>query len=194
MIEYRKGVEGDKKQIALCIAEAFAKDFALLSTNTLTVAQALENGIQAHRFYVALYNKTLVGALAVSDCNGRSVLTDAKAYKNSFGFLKGLIASFVLNYEFGKPFNYPDNVGYIEFVCVLNAYRRQGITTKLLNYAISNGAYSTYELDVTDVNHGAINCYTKFGFVEYKREKVSHAKQKGFNEKIYMRYEAKKIR
>ena len=48
--------------------------------------------------------------------------------------------------------------------------------------------YQDYVLDVTDINSNAIRCYTNIGFKEFKRIPEKHGKQKGFNEKIYMRY------
>ena len=43
-------------------------------------------------------------------------------------------------------------------------------------------------LDVTDINDNAIQCYMRIGFEEFKRILEKHGKQKGFNEKIFMRY------
>lgn len=189
MTEFRKGLDSDREQIAECIAEAFKKDFSAICKDVQIVSKAIESGIQTERFYVAAENETIVGVLAISDCYGRSVLTDSKAFRKHFGLVKGMIAAIVMKEEFGKQLEYPDTVGYIEFVAVLENYRRRGITTQLLSYAIANEKYSKYELDVTNINQGAINCYKKFGFTEYRREKVSHAKQKGFSEKIYMKYE-----
>lgn len=185
----RKAAASDRGQIALCIARAFEKDFSALCKNTELVVSALESGIQIERFYVAVEDEAVVGVLAVSDCNGRSVLTDIRAYIRHFGLVKGFIAALVLKEEFEKQLDYPETVGYIEFVAVAENYRRRGITTQLLSCAMANGKYSRYELDVTDINQAAINCYRKFGFTEYRREKVRHAKQKGFSEKIYMQYE-----
>ena len=45
-----------------------------------------------------------------------------------------------------------------------------------------------FVLDVTDINNNAIKCYTNIGFEEFKRISEKHGKQKGFNEKIFMRY------
>lgn len=191
MIEIRKAVESDRKQIASCIAEAFAKDFSLLCKDSQVVSNAIQTGIQIERFYVAVEEThTVVGALAIADCNGRSLLTDAKAYKKHFGFVKGTVAISVLKKEFEELLKCPDTVGYIEFVCVLKRCQRQGITTKMLEYATNDSNYDTYELDVTNVNQGAIRCYEKFGFSEYKREAVKYAKQKGFDEKIFMKYQS----
>ncbi len=189
MVKIRKAVISDRKQVAYCIAEAFEKDFSALCKDIQIVANAIESGIQIERFYVAIQDENnVVGALAISDCNGRSILVDWKSYKKHFGFIKGIIASMVLKEEFEKQLEYPDTVGYIESVCVLKHCQRKGITTQMLEYAINNSKYTGYELDVTDINHGAIKCYEKFGFSEYKREKVKYAKQKGFNEKIFMKY------
>ncbi len=184
----RKATASDRKQIAYCIAEAFEKDFSALCKNVQTVSDAIESGIRAERFYVAVEETSgVVGALAISDCNGRSLLVDAKSYKKHFGFIKGILASMVMKEEFENQLNYPETFGYIEFVCVRKSYQRKGITTQMLEHALANSGYISYELDVTDINQAAIKCYEKFGFTEYKREAVKHAKQKGFNEKIYMK-------
>lgn len=194
IIKIRKAVDADRKQIAYCIAEAFEKDFSALCKDVQIVADAIESGIHIQRFYVAVKKENaVIGALAVADCDGRGLLTDANSYKKHFGFVKGMIAYAVLKEEFEKQLQYPDTVGYIEFVCVLKRYQRKGITTKMLEYALNNSDYIDYELDVTNINHGAIRCYEKFGFLEYKREKVKHAKQKGFEEKIFMRYQSQAI-
>ncbi len=190
MITIRKAVFTDRKQIAYCIAEGFEKDFQALCKDVQVVTNAIESGIQVERFFVAVEDEThIVGALAISDCHGRCLLTDSKAYKKHFGFVKGTMAAMIMKEEFEKPLAYPDTVGYIECVCVLKSYQRKGISTQMLEYAMENSQYIDYELDVTDINQGAIKCYQKFGFSEYKREKVKHAKQKGFKEKIFMKYQ-----
>ena len=189
MIIMRKAIEQDRQQIAYCIAEAFSKDFSAISNNITTVSCALQSGIQIERFFVAVdLDQSVMGVVAVSDSYGRSVITNPKSYKKHFGFIKGQIASMILKGEFDKPLLYPNTVGYLEFVCVLKRHQRKGVTTKLLEYVITNTDYKDYELDVTNINIGAIKCYEKFGFVEYRREAVKHSKQKGFEEKIYMKY------
>lgn len=185
----RKAADYDRREIATCIASAFEKDFSAISKNTELVASALESGIQTQRFYVAVENEAVIGVLAISDRNGRSVLTDNRAFIRHFGLIKGTIAAIILKEECAKPLDYPETVGYIEFVAVLENHRRRGITTQLLSFAMANEKYSRYELDVTDVNQAAFRCYEKYGFSEYRREKVRHARQKGFREKIYMMYE-----
>lgn len=48
--------------------------------------------------------------------------------------------------------------------------------------------YQDFVLDVTDINDNAIQCYMRIGFEEFKRILEKHGKQKGFNERIFMRY------
>ncbi len=189
MIKCRRAIELDRKKIAYCIAEAYENDFKELKKTTQTIANALESGIQVKRFYVAEEEGNgVVGILAISDSSGRSVLTDKKSYKKSFGFIKGSIVTIVLKDAFEKQLEYSSEVGYIEFVGVLKSYQRRGITTKLLDYAIEDSKYSKYDLEVTNINVGAYKCYEKYGFKEYRRISEKKPKRVGFEERIYMNY------
>ena len=108
--------------------------------------------------------------------------------KKHFGFLKGVISTFVLKEEFEKQLEYPVTTGYIEFVAVRKKYRKQGIATTMLLESMLLTNYQDFVLDVTDINNYAIRCYTSIGFEEFKRIPEKHSKQKGFNERIFMRY------
>lgn len=185
----RKARENDRMGIALCISEGFEKDFSILCKNTDNVARAISGGIIIDKFYVAELNNEIVGVLAISDCNGRAILTDTSSYKKYFGFIKGIIAKLVLKEEFESVLNYPETTGYIEFVSVKNKFRRKGIATNLIKESLKLSNYSDYVLDVTDINTSAYNCYKNIGFKEFDRIKEKHGKQKGFNEKIYMKYD-----
>ena len=76
----------------------------------------------------------------------------------------------------------------VEFVAVLKKYRKQGIAATMLRESMLLTNYRDFVLDVTDVNESAIKCYTNVGFEEFKRVPEKHGKQKGFNERIFMRY------
>ncbi len=187
-IVIRKAEDTDRNDIALCIAEAFEKDFSVLCKNTNTTAKAISSGIIIDKFYIAEFNNEIVGVLAISNCNGRAIITDSVSYKKYFGFIKGIIAKIVLKEEFESKLDYPIKTGYIEFVSVKKDFRRKGIATTLIKESLRLSNYNEYVLDVTDINTSAINCYNRLGFVEFNRIKESHSKQKGFNEKIYMKY------
>ena len=188
MLHIRKAKETDRNSVALCIAEGFEKDFSILCKDNQKVADAIANGLDIERFYVAETSGDVAGVVAISDCNGRAAKADKASLKKHFGFIKGIIGAIVLKEEFETLLDYPETTGYIEFVAVRKNYREQGIATTMLLESMKLTNYQDFVLDVTDVNTNAIKCYTKIGFEEFKRVPEKHGKQKGFNAKIYMRY------
>lgn len=188
MVHIRQAKETDRNSIALCIAEGFEKDFSVLCKDNQKVADAIAAGLNMEWFYVADMEGDIAGVLAISDCNGRAARVDKASLKKQFGFLKGFIGALVLREEFEGQLEYPITTGYIEFVAVRKRYRKQGIATAMLQESMLLTNYQDFVLDVTDINSNAIQCYTNIGFKEFKRVPEKHGKQKGFNEKIFMRY------
>ncbi len=96
MFELRKATEQDRNNIAYCIADAYYDDFKDLKKSSQIIASALQSGIQVNKFYVAVDSEGIVaGILAISDCTGRSVLTDKSSYRKYFGFIIGSIVNSV---------------------------------------------------------------------------------------------------
>lgn len=188
MVHIRQAKETDRNSVALCIAEGFEKDFSVLCKDNQRVADAIAAGLNMERFYVAGMDGDIAGVLAISDRNGRAARVEKASLKKQFGFLKGFIGALVLKEEFEGQLEYPITTGYIEFVAVRKKFRKQGIATIMLKESMSLAAYQDFVLDVTDINSNAIKCYTNIGFEEFKRIPEKHGKQKGFNEKIFMRY------
>jgi len=184
----RKATEEDRFQISLVIAYGFEKDFAFLNKDMNKIAKAIQNGIHIDKFYVAVLEDAIIGVTACTDCYGRAIDIDKKAYRKYFGIIKGLIATKVMKEEFMKPLNYSETTGYIECATVDISHRRKGIAEAMINYILKNLKYNEYVLDVTDINNSAIRCYEKIGFEEFERIKEKYGKQKGFNEKKYMKY------
>lgn len=188
MIHIRKASETDRDNVAMCIAEGFEKDFSILCKDNQKVADAIANGLNMERFYVADVDGNVAGVLAISDCNGRAAKVEKVSLRKQLGLFKGIIGAFVLKEEFEKQLEYPVTTGYIEFVAVRKKYRKQGIASTMLRESMLLTKYQDFVLDVTDINEKAIRCYSSIGFEEFKRIPEKHGKQKGFNEKIYMRY------
>lgn len=156
MVHIRKAKETDRNNVALCIAEGFEKDFSILCKDNQKVANAIMTGLNIERFYVADIKGNIAGVLAISDCNGRA---EKVSLKKHFGFVKGIIGTFVLKEEFEKQLEYPITTGYIEFVAVPKKYRKQGIATTMLQESMLLTNYQDFVLDVTDINNNAIKCY-----------------------------------
>ena len=188
MVHIRKASETDRDAVAMCIAEGFEKDFSVLCKDNQKVADAIANGLNIEKFYVADVDGNVAGVLAISDCNGRAAKVEKVSLKKQLGLFKGIIGAFVLKEEFEKQLEYPVTTGYIEFVAVRKKYRKQGIASTMLRESMLLTNYQNFVLDVTDINEKAIRCYSSIGFEEFKRIPEKHGKQKGFNEKIYMRY------
>lgn len=188
MIHIRKASETDRDNVAMCIAEGFEKDFSILCKDNQKVADAIALGLNMEKFYVADVDGNVAGVLAISDCNGRAAKVEKVSLKKQLGLFKGIIGAFVLKEEFEKQLEYPVTTGYIEFVAVRKKYRKQGIASTMLRESMLLTNYQDFVLDVTDINEKAIRCYSSIGFEEFKRIPEKHGKQKGFNEKIYMRY------
>lgn len=188
MVHIRKASEIDRDNVALCIAEGFEKDFSILCKDNQKVADAIALGLNMEKFYVADVDGNVAGVLAISDCNGRAAKVEKVSLKKQLGLFKGIIGAFVLKEEFEKQLEYPVTTGYIEFVAVRKKYRKQGIASTMLRESMLLTKYQDFVLDVTDINEKAIRCYSSIGFEEFKRIPEKHGKQKGFNEKIYMRY------
>jgi len=65
-----------------------------------------------------------------------------------------------------------DGMYYINNIAVSSDYRGQGIGQLLINHIVSYASENKYkgvELDVTDINQGAIGFYNKLGFREISR-------------------------
>ena len=188
MVHIRKASETDRDAVAMCIAEGFEKDFSILCIDNQKVEDAIANGLNMEKFYVADVDGNVAGVLAISDCNGRAAKVEKVSLRKQLGLFKGIIGAFVLKEEFEKQLEYPVTTGYIEFVAVRKKYRKQGIASTMLRESMLLTNYQDFVLDVTDINEKAIRCYSSIGFEEFKRIPEKHGKQKGFNEKIYMRY------
>ncbi len=189
MVKYRRAVETDRNSIACCIVDTYENDFKDLKKPKEIIVEVIEGGIQLNRFFVAEDEESgIVGILAISDCNGRSLLTDKEACKEHFGYIKGNVVAMLLKGLYEKPLDYHYNMGYIEFVGVLDSHKQKDLFTKLLDYAVRGCKYTKYEVEFTNLDVEAFASYEKYGFKESKRIKEKNPKKSGFEEKIYMYY------
>jgi ribosomal protein S18 acetylase RimI-like enzyme len=185
----RQAAEQDKRGISRTIAYSFEKEFSMLIKDMERVAKAFEDSIDVSRFFVAEQNGEVVGMIACTDCTGRAVEVNRKAFVSHWGFFRGMIGYTILKPEFMSPLQYPSTTGYIEFVGVLKQARGKGLAKTMLKEIIErHPQYDEFFLDVTDVNIPAQKSYQAFGFVESHRVPEKHPKQRGFNSRIYMRY------
>ena len=184
----RPAVESDRAGIASVIVEAYRHEFSNLSRNTDNIAAALAPAVEVDRFFVAERSGDVIGAIACTDHSGRAMRIRAADWRRHLGLVRGELAARILAPQWMSQLDYPVQTGYIEFVAVAERARRQGIATKLVDGVIAQTHYTGFELEVTDVNVPARDCYRKIGFVDIKRKKEKFSRIKGFRERIYMHY------
>jgi 8-oxo-dGTP diphosphatase len=183
----RPAVESDRAAIASVIVEAYRHEFSTLSRNMDKLTAALTPAVEVDRFFVADRGGDIIGAVACTDHTGRAMCVRAADWRRHLGTARGALAARILAAQWMSQLDYPSDTGYIEFVAVTERGRRQGIATKLVEGVIALAPYTDFELEVTDVNTPARECYRKIGFIEVKRKKEKFGRIKGFRERIYMR-------
>jgi 8-oxo-dGTP diphosphatase len=187
-VTVRPAVEADRGAIASVVVEAYRHEFSTLSRNMQNIAAALTPTIEINRFFVADRTGDVVGAIACTDHTGRAMRVNPADWRRHLGVVRGELSARILAREWMSRLDYPATTGYIEFVAVAERARRQGIATKLVEGVIAQTLYTEFELEVTDVNVAARDCYRKIGFVDIKRVKERFGRFKGFTARIYMRY------
>ena len=187
-LRVRRAVASDRPAIASVIAHAYRHEFSTLSRNMDSITAALTPGVEVGRFFVADRGGDVIGAVACTDHTGRAMRVTAADWRRHLGLVRGELAARILAPQWMSRLDYPPGTGYIEFVAVAERARRQGIATQLVEGVIAHTHYTDFELEVTDVNTPARDCYRKIGFVDGKRKKEKFARIKGFRERIYMHY------
>lgn len=185
----RKALESDRKDIAKTYAEAFLKDWQLLSKDVNVIANGLTDGLKLAHYIVAIEDEVLVGFLAFVEKDERAFHVPIKSFQKAFGFFKGFMMAMALRSELSESLGLRDDTIYIDVLGVRKAAQGKGIGTKLIQYVFANTSANTYTLTVTKINMAAQHCYDKNGFIQYDRKPVKYAKQKGFSEMIYMEYQ-----
>jgi 8-oxo-dGTP diphosphatase len=184
----RRAVEADRVDIAAVVVEAYRHEFSALSRNMDKIAAALTPAVEVDRFFVADRGGDVIGAIACTDRTGRAVRVRAADWRRHLGLVRGELAARILAPQWMSQLVYPDDTGYIEFVAVAERARRQGVATNLVEGVVAQTRYTDFELEVTDVNVAARECYRKIGFVDVRRKKEKFGRIKGFRERIYMHY------
>ncbi|MGU7777618.1 GNAT family N-acetyltransferase [Streptococcus suis] len=191
MEKIRKAGENDKKDVIDCILDAFQKDFSGFINNVgiEKVRNFLEDILNIDCFYIIESEQELIGAMALSDINGRVAYNIKKSAQKHFGFLMGWLIYIVNFREFEINHCESNDTGFIEFVAIKQKFQGKGHAPLLIKNVMNEKKCKKYLLDVVDTNLSAIKCYSRMGFSEVKREKTKFVVLKEFNENIFMEYE-----
>ncbi|WP_156624989.1 GNAT family N-acetyltransferase [Clostridium tertium] len=184
----RNVTEEDRMGISMVFAEAFFEDWKRLSSDVSKISRALSSGISLENYIVATINDEIVGFLAYVTGEHRAFYANLKDFQKEFGYFKGYMGAMIIKKDLEESQNLDDKTIYIDIIGVKKKCFRQGIASRLIEFCINSSHLDEFIISVTNVNIAAFNCYEKFGFKEYKREKLKYAKQRGFSEFIFMKY------
>ena len=183
----RPALESDRAGIASVIVEAYRHEFSTLSRNTDNIAAALAPAVEVDRFFVAERGGDVVGAIACTDHSGRAMRIRPRTGAATSAWCEASLP--------------PES--WLRSGCLSSSIRRDGLprvrrrrragpTPRRRHQArrgvIAQTPYTGFELEVTDVNVAARDCYRKIGFVDVKRKKEKFSRINGFRERIYMQY------
>lgn len=186
-MEFKNSRPKDYNGIVHCIYKGFPHHFKPLKANERSIKNMLLKIIKLDQFKIAVDNDRVIACCGVGKGGNRLYKKNRRVFYEEFGFIKGLIAERVVRHILGKAYEVDSTCGYLEFVTILDEYRRQGIMTGLLCWTFEQGEYSSFMLDVASNNHKAIKLYEKLGFIEAHRIKEKFPKQAGFDHSIIMR-------
>lgn len=184
----RNSMEEDRIKISEVFAEAFFEEWKSLSSDVNKISRGLRRGLTLDNYLVATINNEIVGFLAYVTGDNRAFYVNLNEFQKEFGYFRGYMGALAIKNDLEKSKNLNDKTIYIDIIGVKKEFFRRGIASSLIEFCIKNNDYSVFTISVTNVNKSAINCYTKFGFKEYKREKVKYAKMRGYSELIFMKY------
>lgn len=187
-IVIRKATEKDRFDVANLFVRGFWDDFSKMKRPVEQIVKSLENGIFLDRVYISTEGGEAIGVISCSDCSGRALQIDMTACRRNLGLVTGTIAGHALAADYTKPLRYPPTTGYFDFIAVTEKARRKGIATRMMRSVMDQTDYTEYMLTVTSINEVAQRLYRKFGFVEVGRITVRMSRQKGFREKVLMKY------
>lgn len=180
--------EEDRIKLSEVFAEAFFEEWKSLASDVNKISRALRRGITLENYLVATINDEIVGFLAYVTGDNRAFYANLKDFQKEFGYFKGYMGAMAIRNDLEKSKNLNDETIYIDIIGVKKEFFRLGIASRLIEFCIKNNEHSYFTISVTNINIAAINCYKKFGFKEYKREKVKYAKMRGYSEFIFMKY------
>ena len=156
------------------------------------LAQAFTRAFQLNTFFVAVTPDNQVLAMVGCPDGAPSLQLNKYAFIKALGDIRGrfayrILTKFLIDTEY--PFEVRPEMGSIEFVVADRAIQGQGITGRLIEYAMQHRRYSEYVLEVASTNVRAVRLYQRLGFTEFKRKPAS--KRSGVGDYLYLRHVAR---
>lgn len=187
----KRACEAYRNEMSQIFVDGFYQWLKYFSKNKTKLNKTFAHMFQTDVFYIAVIDNQIAAIAACSTNTIPSVRLKYSPFVKHLGFLMGSITYVILKKEFENkqyPFQFPENMGAIEFVATSINYRGQGVATKLLQSIINSTSYNEYVLEVADTNTYAIKLYKKLGFIEFMRIPQKHGARSDVHNLVYMKY------
>ncbi len=142
-----------------------------------------------HEEYSHAYikNQQVVGILLLATNKLRPIKLNEMIAIDLFGIAKGIAMTKQMNSIFQSKVVKNDKDLYIDVIAVSKKLERQGIGSKLLQFAFSIQGFHNYYLEVLSKNENAKRLYDSFGFYNEKKHYFSLVRLLGYGYPIRMK-------
>ncbi len=142
------------------------------------------NPDQSHAY---MKNEKVVGILLLATNKVRPLKFNEEVAKALFGKFKGTAMCRQMNGIFQSKVVENDTDLYIDVLAVSKNAQRQGIASKLLQFAFAVKGFNVYYLEVLSKNKNAKQLYDKIGFLDIKKSYFSPVRLLGYGYPIKMK-------
>lgn len=175
--------------LASMFVEGFGQHLQYFSKDPKRLAAAFEHMFLPDHFFVAVEDGVVIAMAGIASGNELALKLDATQLRRGLGLFKGTIAAIMLGREWNRGYPIPvgDEWGSIQFVASAAGQRRRGGARAVLDHLIAQSGYTTFILEVGDLNAPAVALYESLGFTETARLPDPDAKYSGYNYRLYLR-------
>jgi len=160
--------ENGKKEAIEIFVAAFGYMFTFAQTDELV--RLFTNSFNEEMIYVYMINNHVAGFLGLGTNIKAALKGDEQVCEEILGKWKGRMVYTQLFKKEEKPKVEKDSDLYIAYLATSVNVRKQGVGTKLLEFAFGMPGYTHCYLDVLSKNISAKKLYENLGFVAYKKK------------------------
>ena len=160
--------EDNKREVIEIFVDGFGHMLTFAKTRD-ELLQLYNKSFNEELVYAYIIDEHVGGIMGLGTNVKRAIKVDRQTCEEIFGRGKGRIVYRILHKADGKPAVKNDTDLYIDFLATNVQNRKQGIATKMLEFACGLPVYKECYLDVLSKNDSAARLYQKLGFVVYKK-------------------------
>ena len=160
--------EKGKKEAVEIFVEGFGYMFTFANTEELV--RLFAKSFHEEMIYVYMINNHVAGILGLGTNTKAALKGNKQVCEEILGKWRGKMVYTQLFQKEEKPKVEKDSDLYVAYLTTSAKVRKQGVATKLLEFAFARPGYTQCYLDVLSKNTSAAKLYKSLGFVVYKKK------------------------